>query len=395
MREIPIFPHSRITTVHLDTTHSDEDVIIGSSFLQDSFIKSNRAGLEAIDLLNQGHSLGETEDILSLKYQQKVSIKELILALHEANLISSIDDQQLNVACKTKEQPQLKWRRVARAAFSKWAYWIYVLMFASAVAMNVHRSINLPSLLDSVSVFSMKHPVLVILLGWILVLKHECFHYLAALSLGVPAQIKIGSRYVFIVLETQADAVYLVEKRRRYRFYLAGILGDLLTVLVLFHLRNLLGLLDIRLSQPLIDICILQTLIGIMFQLDVFFKTDLYFVFAELLAKDNLYANSGVLIKRWFLRMASASRIQVDRIEISFALGRLFNYLLVSIVLILSVYLLVTHQQEFRRVGVETDWIREYINGSVYVVLLVLVKIKNRKGVQKHRVLFRGGAMEK
>jgi putative peptide zinc metalloprotease protein len=393
MQEISIYSQSLITTIPIEVSHSGDDVIIGSPSLQNSFIKTNQIGLEAIELLNQGRSLAETEDILSKQCQQNVSVKELIQILFEANLISSIDARQINVGYKIPQRSASHWITIANVVFSKSAYGIYLLLVVTTIVMNAHWLMNIPHLYSSGSQFAIQFPIVTILVAWFLVLKHEWFHYLAALSLGVPAQIKIGSRYVLIVLETQSDAMNLVEKGRRYRFYLAGMIGDILILTILFHLNSLRALLDIKIDPRLLDICILQTVTGIIFQFDIVFKTDLYFVLIDYFGKDNLYTNSGILLKSWFLGASFSEDLESDTALIIFALGRLLNYLFVSILLVLSVYLLLTHRQVFEHAGMTIDWNVQYIYGLAYFVLLSFVKIKSRKILKDYAILFQSGEM--
>jgi putative peptide zinc metalloprotease protein len=391
MQEIPIYPHSLITTVPLETSCSGEEVVIGSSCLNTSFIKSTPIGLQAIELLNQGRSLSETEDVLSNQYRQDVSIKELIKILFEVNLISSIDDKHINVGYKTNEQSTSKWIKIINVFFSRSAYLIYLLLFVTAVVMNAHRLMNFPQLYSSVIQFAVQFPVVTILIAWLLVLKHEWFHYLAALSLAVPAQIKIGSRYIFIVLETQSDAINLIEKGQRYRFYLAGMLWDLLIIVILLHINNLLALLDIKIDARLINLCILQTIAGIIFQFDIFFKTDLYFVLTDYFGKDNLYTNSGILLKSWFSGANFSEDLENDTAVIIFALGRLFNYLFISILLFLSIYLFLAHRRVFEQANMTINWNLQYIYALTYFVLLSLVKIKDRKRSKDYTITFQPG----
>jgi hypothetical protein len=250
---------------------------------------------------------------------------------------------------------------------------------------------NFPQLYSSVIQFAVQFPVVTILIAWLLVLKHEWFHYLAALSLGVPAQIKIGSRYIFIVLETQSDAINLIEKGKRYRFYLAGMLGDLLIIVILLHINNLLALLDIKIDTRLINLCILQTVAGIIFQFDIFFKTDLYFVLTDYFGKDNLYTNSGILLKSWFSGANFSEDLENDTAVIIFALGRLFNYLFISILLFLSIYLFLAHRRVFEQANMTINWNLQYIYALTYFVLLSLVKIKDRKRSKDYTITFQPG----
>jgi len=254
--------------------------------------------------------------------------------------------------------------------------------------MNVHHLMNIPRLYSSASQFAVQFPVVTILVAWFLVLKHEWFHYLAAVSLGVPAQIKFGSRYIFIVLETQSDAINLLERSKRHRFYLAGMIGDLLFMVFLFHVSTLLALLGITIDPRLLSLCFLQTAAGIIFQFDIFLKTDLYFVLTDLFKKDNLYTNSGIVLKSWFSGNNFSERLEGDTAVILFALFRLLNYLVISILLGLSLYLILAHRNLFERTDLNINWHYQYLYGLAYFTLLSLIRIKNRKKVKDCTVLF-------
>jgi len=139
MKEISIYSNSQITTVPIDISYSGEDIIIGSILQQGSFIKSNNMGLEAIELLNKGRSLAWTEDILSKRYKQNVTIMGLIKILFDANLISSIDDQQINGEPQIQVRSESKWKNIINLFFSRSAYWIYTFLFITAIMLSVHR----------------------------------------------------------------------------------------------------------------------------------------------------------------------------------------------------------------------------------------------------------------
>lgn len=388
MQQINISPNSLIKTVPIDISHSGEDVIIGSILQQGSFIKSNNMGLEAIELLNQRISLALTEDILSKKYKQNVSIKGLIEILFDANLISSIDDQQINGEPQIQVRSESKWKRLINTFFCRSAYWIYTFLFITAIMLSVHRMKDFQSVLSSVGLFILQNPILSIVISWLLVIKHEWFHYIAALSLGLPAKIKIGTRFIFIVMETRSDAIYLHKKRKRYRFYLAGMLGDMVFVAAFINLKSMLTLLNINVSPQLIDLCILQTVIGIIFQLNIFLKTDLYFVLADLLNKDNLYTDSGIMIKNFIGGAWRIKHIKNDMIVISYAIGRLLNYLIVFLSLIFGVYTLFKLFPEIRNISLTLDWSIIYFLGLCNAVLLLGVKIYNRKKLPKMKIVF-------
>lgn len=194
-------------------------------------------------------------------------------------------------------------------------------------------------------------------------------------------------------METRSDAIYLHKKRKRYRFYLAGMLGDMVFVAAFVNLKSILALLNINVSSQLIDLCILQTIIGIIFQFNIFLKTDLYFVLADLLNKDNLYTDSGIMIKNFIGGVWRTKHIKNDRIVILFAIGRLLNYLITILFLIVSVFIYFTHLPEIRRIGLIVDWSVVYLYGLLNAFLLFGVKIYDRKKLPKYKIVFNIGEL--
>jgi hypothetical protein len=62
-----------------------------------------------------------------------------------------------------------------------------------------------------------------------LVVLHEAYHALAGRRLGLPSRFSIGRRYIYLVAETQLDALHSVPRRRRYVPFFAGTLVDAVT----------------------------------------------------------------------------------------------------------------------------------------------------------------------
>lgn len=83
---------SHIKSVPLKKHKKGENIIIGTYDYNSSFVKTSNLGVEAIELLNKGHCVGDVQQIMSEKYSKEISIKNLILTLYDANLLFAFDD---------------------------------------------------------------------------------------------------------------------------------------------------------------------------------------------------------------------------------------------------------------------------------------------------------------
>ncbi|WP_431901702.1 hypothetical protein [Nonomuraea sp. bgisy101] len=143
--------------------------------------------------------------------------------------------------------------------------------------------------------------------SWVLVLVHELSHILAARSLGVRAQLSLGTRLQFLVVQTNVTGVWRLPRRARYRAHLAGMRTDLFlaacAACALYVAEN-------AVARLVLAICASQ----IVWQFLFFMRTDVYYAFANATGNKNLMADAqaylrhrgadtprGVRVYAWFL----------------------------------------------------------------------------------------------
>jgi len=340
---IKIRKNSYIKTLPLINYKDNKNIITGTHEYKSSFIKTSDLGLEAIKLMNEGYQLLEVEQKISKKYNKKISIKGLIKALYDSNLIYSIDDVPQNQKQRRLFKNKSFLIKISEALFSRTAYVIYALIFCLATFIMVFNT----NLLTSFSMYLNKKyllydMLLVFFIGWLLTLKHEFFHFLASLSFGIPANINFSTRYFIIVLETDVSGLYMVQKKsKKIIVYLAGIMSDIITISLLVILKKILFLYNIHtvgMIVFLIDMSILESLLGILFQFNIFLKTDLYFFFIEIFNIKNLYKKSGEFIKSLFSFKKSKNREKVSKVVVYFSIFRIINYVILSLILFLCFF---------------------------------------------------------
>ena len=342
---------SLIKSVPLIKYKDGENIIIGTHDYKSSFVKTSELGVEAIELMNKGYCVGNVQQIMSEKYCKEISIKNLIRTLYDANLITSFDDIPLDLSKKRSHLAKSALPKISQYLFSKTAYVLYACVCCLAIFCIVYR----PALLTSFTNYLKAHyiagyAIAAVFIGWLMTLKHEFFHYMAALSLAIPASIRLGTRYFILVMETDVSGLYMVEKSKRYRVYLAGMMSDILTIGCLICIKSCLFLINIQTGIVVIfiDISIISNLFGILFQFNILLKTDLYFVLADFINIQNLYTESGKVIKSLLRFKVPGEGKQVSKAVIFFAIFRILNYAILTLVLVIifagSIVLFVMHK---------------------------------------------------
>ncbi len=330
---------SHLKSVPLIMYKKGENIIIGTYDYHSSFVKTSDLGVEAIELMNKGHCVGDVQQIMSQKYHKEISIKSLILTLYDANLISAFDNRPLLLSKKRSPLAKSALHKISRYLFSKTAYVLYACICCLAIICVANSPILLSSFTEYLKGHYFPYAIAAIFIGWLLTLKHEFFHYLAALSLGVPARIRLGTRYFLLVMETDASGLYMVEKSKRYKVYLAGMMSDFLTIGCLICIKAFLFLNNIQtgLVAIFIDIVIMFSFFGILFQFNIFLKTDLYFVLADFINIENLYTKSDMVIKSFLRFKVPKDREQMNKAVILFSVFRILNYGILTTIFVLGV----------------------------------------------------------
>ncbi|MEU8103975.1 hypothetical protein AB0C18_09635 [Nonomuraea muscovyensis] len=128
---------------------------------------------------------------------------------------------------------------------------------------------------------------------------HECWHWLAARALGIPARFGVDRRMVFVVFETDLSQLWSVPRRRRYGPLLAGLALDSLLLGITFALRLTT---DVPVLAALTYVLVFQ----IAWQCMIFLRTDLYGVLITWLGCKDLWRVQSLLRRRAFGRFGAA-----------------------------------------------------------------------------------------
>lgn len=252
---------------------------------------------EALIALERGDPLVEIERQLKERYpDEEIDMREFLRQLQEMGFLAEKDGES---------HPKLKEEegRVSPAGkllFNARIRPLYVVFFIANIVMFVtnpglvpHYRVLFP--FESMFINLMTAFVLSILL----LIFHECGHILAVRAHGLPAKARFGHRLFFIVMETEMNDVWRLNKRDRNVAFLAGMCVDqtllFISLIVSYFVPEFAPV-----SEAILGIAIFQLLMMTAFQSMIFMKTDLYYVLQNVTGCYNLMENAMEMIKGKF-----------------------------------------------------------------------------------------------
>lgn len=297
---------------------SDGSVWIGNrSRLR--YIEVDELTLDAIDTLRSQPTIAAAEKDFERRHGESFDLVALVVTLHAAGLVTKLDGRP--TARQTRRHVFLE--RVP----SRWFAWMHsplvgILLLgflALVVVLYAHDYANRPRAVDAG--VNPDHPLasIVFFIAGLLAVTylHELGHYFAAKSYGVRASIRVTSRFLVLILQTDVTGAALLPLGQRLVVILAGVCTNLLLGGTAYLICNLgvAGMVHLTTSQIhwLRAFAYLNT-VPIMFQLLVVARTDLYFLLAALLDEPNLMADSTKYL-RW--RVKRAWRLTTGRGRLS------------------------------------------------------------------------------
>jgi putative peptide zinc metalloprotease protein len=270
--------------IPLSVQKDGDDYLVGNAEMGD-FYQFPEQGVRILDMLKSGLAAPTIQARLQDEYQETVDVDGFVEQLTSIGFIHP-EDQKLTVQARLEATAHDTRRtfnmdpRIARAIFSPPALLCYLAVIIYA-AVN---AINEPALRINFGAFyieTWRTPflVLVLTLAFVHVALHEMGHMLAAARHGIKSKYGIGNRLWMIVAESDLTGILTLPRSQRYFPMLAGPMVDvlwasLLTVLIQVLLWSSASPFAIQLVQALI----LDIVISIRWQLNIFVKTDIYFV---------------------------------------------------------------------------------------------------------------------
>jgi hypothetical protein len=306
------FPSGSLVQVRPFTHHRDGDTVNIGIVEQGIFLEIPAEGLDILNWLADGRTVGETADLYERKHGETADIEDFLTALSDEGFLQpagatgsaagttvtgaepdATDSGQPDAAASGagghthRRSVSLPWLtpRMARRLVG----WPVLLGCALIMAAGVGFAIDDPGLMP-VPGESLLFPVHFAALTWATltislfsVMLHEIAHVVAARAAGMTARIEVGNQLYVLVAQTDMTGIWLAPKRRRYLAFTIGLIADATTaaLLIVFLWLSRHGYVDLpRWLSLLCTALVLTALIRVGWQFFFFLRTDGYYVFA-------------------------------------------------------------------------------------------------------------------
>jgi hypothetical protein len=260
-------------------------------------------GAELLRRLAAGMPLNQASAWYEQRFGEPVDVGDFAATLAELGFVREAG------AGPSPARP-VRLRRLGQAVFSPAAGACYAAVMALWLVVAFRTSAILPRPEQIFFTGSLALVQAVITFGQVpLLFLHEGFHALAGRRLGLPTRLGISNRLTYIVFETHLNGLMSVPRRARYLPFLAGLLCDGVVFCALGLTAELTRLSDG--AFPLAGrVCLALAFTVAMrmaWQLQLYLRTDLYYVFATALNCHDLHDASTALLRNRIWRALGRS----------------------------------------------------------------------------------------
>jgi putative peptide zinc metalloprotease protein len=259
-------------------------------------------GVRGIQHLLAGKSIGEAAAALRQEYDEAVDIADLVQELAQLGFIERIGTQ-------TFGPPEIvgqRWLQSIPPASIAWLYCRPALLIAGAIIL-----LGPVLLLLDPTVRPQAHDllwsssytldlVMLLVLGPLLILKHELGHLFAARAKGVSGELTFGHRLFYLVAVSRLGGIWKLRRFDRLVIYCAGMMNDCiiasLCLLLLFTAQYAHLPLPHSL-EALLRFLALSEYLGVAWEFQIFLKTDVYHIVADLTNRHDLPDQASALLR--------------------------------------------------------------------------------------------------
>lgn len=303
--ELPVRLSTRVELFPLSIANEGADHLVGRR--GGRYLAVSSVGLEAISLLDEGLPVGRVKELLATRHAaDEVVLEPLLQQLLSAKLVRAVDGRRVEDAegVRRSKQPVLSGDRLAWL-FGRRAVLCYAAVLALAILAIVSDASALIDPGELLAGGEWQTALVALAVTAIVAAKHELAHVAAGRFLGAEPRCQLSYRLFFPVIETDLSDLWLVPARRRYLAYAAGVASDLLlaclAVIALWaHVREWISLAPV--FQRALELTILWVGWITIWQLNVFMRTDGYYILATALGCRNLAGDAKAYLRRLWRR---------------------------------------------------------------------------------------------
>lgn len=289
--------------------------VVGTPHTAD-YVAIPALGGQIIEWLQAGRSVEDCTAAATEVAGEPVDVAAFLADLESAGLLPPAGSEAQVAAGQAA--PVL--RRVGRLLFTGPVLLAQALLGLVGIAVLLLDAAARPVFSDAIVTDAPLVSLLVVAaISTTLGIGHELAHVLAASARGVRSSMSISRRAYFVVLQTDLTRLWSLPRRSRAIPLAAGMLSDAAILgAVLIAMRwSLLG--DSPLVVDIARAIVFIKFSGILFQLEVFMRTDVYALFVVATGCRNLWATKGAVARRLIRRptqedlavLAAASRQEI------------------------------------------------------------------------------------
>ncbi|MEI6532895.1 MAG: hypothetical protein WCO06_03580 [Candidatus Roizmanbacteria bacterium] len=291
---VPIYSKDKIVfhSLLFSTIPDASDLYAVVRYDTDESILVNKVCVDVIQFLKKGHSISEVYALTDLPEEE---ICKLINNLLDSGFVRMINDAKVPDFYE-KIHP---WLLNVNRKFFKWVISRFFIvtsllfifsgicvMFLNQKFIPVYKDYFWSS--DTFTVFLSIQVISIICL-----FLHECAHFITTKAVGGEARIRLSTRFIFLVAETENYYLNIVSRKQRYIVYLAGMTLDAIIIastfwflLISSHFHIYIGVM-----YKLLMVVVLIQIESIAWQFSAFLQTDLYNFLCDFFNQPNLYNN--------------------------------------------------------------------------------------------------------
>ncbi|MCU9614781.1 peptidase [Caldibacillus lycopersici] len=270
--------------------------------LSGEFYEMPKICIDAIEMIQEGQSLGEVERFLLMSYpEEDVDLLSFAEQIIDFGLVTEVDGEVMTVLKKHGKSDGFTWipAKLGHLFFNKITNKLYIAIFIVNILLIIRNPHLFPSykaifLFDSM-VFNVLAFTLITLL---LIFIHEFGHVFAIRSYHLPAQLNIGHRLFLVVFETDLTTAWRLQSKERNILFFAGICFEQLIVFIALCLKLFVPEGN-TLFIGILNIIIFDIVVKLIYQCCFYMKTDIYYFIENITGSYNLMENSKQLLRKW------------------------------------------------------------------------------------------------
>ncbi|MEU4746017.1 hypothetical protein AB0G02_36925 [Actinosynnema sp. NPDC023658] len=298
MAETPVLFHD------LSFVPEGEEVVVGR-LDTGAYAVLPADGAALLRRMADGHSPAAAADWYETEFGEAVDVDDFLEAVRELGFVREGGDAVVT--------GPVRFRWLGRVAFSPWAWLLYAAVTAAWLVVGAEHHDVVPDPGQFFFSGSTLVVQLVITFGQLpLIFLHEGFHTLAGRRLGLPSRLGMSNRYLYVVFETSMNGLFSVPAAKRYLPFLSGMAVDVVALAGLGLLAHATRGADGALSL-FGAICValgFTVVMRLVWQFQLYLRTDLYYVFATALRCHDLHEASVALLRnRWWRLLGRPERV--------------------------------------------------------------------------------------